>query len=53
MFDETIEARMWDSEKRNSPYSTVADVEDDTYCEICDQDVDYSDGSTYGRCGCE
>jgi hypothetical protein len=52
MFGETIEARIWDSEKRNSPYSTVTD-NDDTYCEVCDKDVDYSDGSKYGKCGCE
>ncbi len=44
---------MWDSEKRSSPYSTVCDPSDETYCESCDQTVDYSDGSKHGRCGCE
>lgn len=32
---ECIEARMWDSEARNSPFSTVADIEDE-YCEECE-----------------
>lgn len=27
--------------------------DDESYCEICDQAVDYSDGSKYGKCGCE
>jgi len=44
--------RLWDSEKRNSPYSTVADVQDESYCEGCDSEVDYSDGSKNGRCAC-
>lgn len=43
----------WDSESRKSPYSTVCDPNEDDYCECCDQKVDYSDGSKYGRCGCE
>lgn len=43
----------WDSESRKSPYSMVADPDDDSYCEGCDQDVDYSDGSPHGRCGCD
>ena len=34
MYDETYEARVWDSEKRNSPYSTVCDPEDES-CECC------------------
>jgi len=34
---ESIEARMWDSEKRSSPYSTVADPDDET-CECCGYD---------------
>lgn len=33
-YDEIDEARLWDSERRDSPYSTVADVEDET-CEVC------------------
>lgn len=53
MFDEVLEARVWDSERRSSPYSTVADPNADDYCESCDSTVDYSDGSLYGRCGCE
>lgn len=48
---ETIEARLWDSESRKSPYSTVADVEDESYCEVCDSEV-VDDGSEYGRCKC-
>jgi hypothetical protein len=43
----------WDSEKRNSPYSTVCDPNEDDYCEFCNQTVDYSDGSKHGHCGCE
>lgn len=42
----------WDSERRDSPYSTVADPSADDYCEFCDQTVDYSDGSPHGTCGC-
>ena len=49
---EVIESLLWDSEKRNSPYSTVADISDESYCEGCDQDVDYTDGSDHGKCGC-
>jgi len=36
--DETEAAASWDSEKRSSPYSTVADLEDN-YCESCDGDI--------------
>jgi hypothetical protein len=51
---ECLEARLWDSEKRNSPYSTVADVMGmEDYCEGCDSTVDYSNGSKHGTCGCE
>lgn len=49
---ETFAARLWDSDDRSSPYSTVADPDEDDYCEACDSTVDYSDGSKYGRCGC-
>jgi hypothetical protein len=49
---ETLAARLWDSESRRSPYSTVADPNEDDYCEGCDSTVDYSDGSLYGRCRC-
>lgn len=31
---EALEARLWDSERRSSPFSTVCDPEDET-CEIC------------------
>lgn len=50
--DEPEDARWWDSERRDSPFSTVADPDDESYCEGCDQTVDYSDGSKHGRCGC-
>jgi hypothetical protein len=50
---ETLAAAMWDSEKRDSPYSTVCDPNADDYCESCDQTVDYSDGSKHGKCGCD
>jgi len=43
----------WDSESRKSPYSTVCDPNEDDFCEECQQDVDYSDGSEHGKCGCE
>lgn len=43
---------LWDSERRDSPYSTVADPDGDDYCEMCDSTVDYSDGSPHGRCRC-
>jgi hypothetical protein len=50
---ETLEARMWDSERRSSPYSTVADPSDDSYCEACDSEVVYSGADDrYGHCGC-
>jgi hypothetical protein len=32
-----IDQAMWDSEKRDSPYSTVANVEDE-FCEECQSD---------------
>lgn len=44
----------WDSEKRNSPYSTVADPNEDDYCEACDSGVTYSGpDDKYGTCNCE
>lgn len=43
----------WDSESRQSPYSTVADPNEDDYCEGCDSTVDYSDGSKHGKCKCD
>lgn len=51
---EALEARMWDSEKRSSPYSTVCDPSEDDYCEGCDSDVVYSgpEDST-GTCKCD
>lgn len=44
----------WDSESRKSPYSTVADPSDESYCEGCDSEVVY-DGpnDNYGHCNCE
>lgn len=50
--DECIEARVWDSERRDSPFSTVHDASDESYCESCDSDVDYRNGHP-GVCGCE
>lgn len=44
---ECIEARLWDSEKRNSPYSTVCDPNAE-YCEICEADY-----AADGTCNCE
>jgi hypothetical protein len=35
-------AREWDSEKRSSPYSTVADVEDE-FCDCCQTDLGHGD----------
>lgn len=32
---ESEAARVWDSESRRSPYSTVADIEDE-FCEDCE-----------------
>ena len=50
---EDVAARLWDSERRSSPYSTVADpYNDDDHCEACDSAVDYSAGYP-GRCRCE
>jgi hypothetical protein len=52
--NETLEARLWDSERRDSPYSTVADpYTDDDYCEGCDSTVDYSTDTVHGTCNCE
>jgi ATP sulfurylase len=34
MYDETEAARLWDSERRDSPFSTVANAEDE-YCDAC------------------
>lgn len=54
MSGETIEAAMWDSEKRSSPYSTVSDpYNDDDFCELCDSPVDYTVDKVHGRCNCE
>ena len=50
---ETIEARLWDSERRDSPYSTVADPNADDYCELCDSTVDYSVDTINGSCRCD
>jgi hypothetical protein len=44
---ECIEARMWDSEKRNSPYSTVADIEDE-FCDCCGDAHDCGDCEAAG-----
>lgn len=54
-FDETTDPAQtwWDSESRKSPYSTVADPNEDDYCEGCDSEVDYSDGSKHGKCKCD
>lgn len=45
----------WDSEKRNSPYSTVADpYGDDDYCELCDSTVVYAGpDDRHGTCNCD
>lgn len=51
--DEPIDARMWDSERRDSPFSTVADPNEDDYCEGCDSEVHYSDENPNGRCRCD
>lgn len=47
------EQSWWDSESRKSPYSTVADPEDET-CEVCGEEPTY-DGpdDPHGTCGCE
>lgn len=50
---EALDARLWDSERRDSPFSTVCDPHDDTYCEGCDSEVNYSDSSPHGRCRCD
>jgi hypothetical protein len=42
MWNETEEEREWDSERRGSPYSTVADVEDE-YCDACGDAGDCDD----------
>ncbi len=52
-YTETLEARLWDSERRDSPYSTVADPNADDYCEGCDSTVDYSTDHVHGTCNCE
>jgi hypothetical protein len=45
---------MWDSESRKSPYSTVADLSDESYCEGCDSTVVYSGPEdTHGTCKCD
>lgn len=46
------EQDLWDSEDRDSPYSTVADPNDEDYCEGCDQMVDYTTSDPHGTCGC-
>lgn len=53
-YTETEAARLWDSERRSSPYSTVADPDDESYCEGCDSEVVYADeNDTVGRCKCD
>ena len=46
---------LWSSRSQNDGAQTAHCSKFDTedYCEICDQTVDYSDGSKYGKCGCE
>ena len=51
---EALEARLWDSEKRNSPYSTVCDPNEDDFCEACDSPVVYAGPhDVHGSCNCE
>lgn len=47
--------REWDSESRDSGYSTVSNPYDDTdYCEACDSAVTYKDSTdTHGTCKCD
>jgi len=46
--DEPIEARVWDSERRSSPFSTVSDpYNDDDFCETCENSYDET-----GACKC-
>ncbi|MBA2312748.1 MAG: hypothetical protein H0V97_08115 [Actinobacteria bacterium] len=42
MSDQCVEAQEWDSEKRDSPYSTVSDVEDE-FCDACGDAHDCDD----------
>ena len=39
---ETEAARVWDSERRDSPFSTVTDVEDE-FCDACGDRHDCED----------
>ena len=54
--DETPESAMWDSEKRSSPYSTVANPEDE-WCEVCENEgcdcccEEVAQSATHERCG--
>lgn len=43
----------WDSESRESPFSTVADPNEDDYCEGCDGFVTYTDAAPNGTCRCD
>jgi hypothetical protein len=56
MYDNTATSqaeREWDWESRKSSYSTVADPNEDDYCEGCDSTVTYSGpDDQHGTCKC-
>lgn len=46
--------REWDNETHGSPFSTVHDHTDESYCEGCDSEVTYSGpNDKYGTCKCD
>jgi hypothetical protein len=42
---------LWNSETATSTVHRAA-FDDETFCEVCDQDVDYSVDTVNGTCGC-
>jgi hypothetical protein len=46
---------MWSERSQDDGCQTshVSSLDDEGYCEGCDQAVDYSDGNKHGCCGCD
>lgn len=52
-FTEREWERLWNGEKNEATATAhFAAFDNEDFCEGCDSDVDYSDGSEYGTCGC-
>jgi len=47
--------RLWSEKSQDDGCQTahVSKFDDESYCEACDSEVDYSDGSPHGKCKCD